>query len=297
MRFFVTGANGLVGSRLCRLLASKGHEVVGAGRGPRRAEGGWSFRTVELTREVEISQALDDASPEVVVNTASMTEVDACEKDPQAAFGANVDAAAHLARASSRLGAHLVHVSTDYVFDGDRGRYSETDLPNPRGVYALTKHIGEEAVKVFAPGAAICRTAVVYGWPQAARPNFGAWLVQALEKKQQLKLFEDQFVSPSLADSVAEMLAEVGERRLGGIWNTCGAEAVNRIQFGRAVCEVFGFDSALLVPTKMKDLKLASPRPLNSSLDASKAARELSAKPLALAEALKRFHAAYRGTP
>ncbi len=187
--------------------------------------------------------AIESATPDVIIHTASMTEVDACEKNPEAAYAANVTAAASVAKGARKVGAHLVHVSTDYVFDGDHGPYDEEALPNPRGVYAITKLMGEHAARVFVPTAAIARTAVVYGWPAAGRPNFGAWMVGALEKKQPLKLFEDQFVSASLADSVAAQVVELGTRKLGGIWNTCGGEVVDRVSFGRALCEVFGFDA------------------------------------------------------
>lgn len=295
MRWLVTGANGLVGSRLCQLLAGEGHTVTGVGRGPRRAMGDWEYRSVELTEEGEVASAAVSARPEVIVHTASMTEVDACEKNPRQAYAANVSAAVHVAQAARNCGAHLVQVSTDYVFDGERGEYSEEDLPNPRGVYAITKHMGEEAVKVFAPSWAICRTAVVYGWPPAGRPNFGSWLISSLERKQPTKLFDDQLVSPSLAENVAEMLAEIGTRKLEGLWNTCGAEILDRVSFGRALCQVFGFDPSLLVPTKMRELKLPSPRPLRSGLRVEKAGRELSKKPLALAQSLARLHRAYLG--
>ncbi len=294
MRFLVTGSNGLVGSRVCALLERQGHEVVGVGRGPRRSGGAYRYVEVDLTREPDVAAALASAAPEVVIHPASMTEVDACEKDPEAAFAANVTATAAVARGARKAGAHLVHVSTDYVFDGDAGPYDEDAPPNPRGVYAVTKHMGEQAARTFVPGCAIARTAVVYGWPAAGRPNFGAWLVGALEKGQPVKLFEDQVVSPSFADSVAAMLVELGERRLGGVWNTCGGTVIDRVGFGRALCEVFGFDAKLITPTRMADLKLASPRPLRSGLKTDKVQAQLAAKPLALAEALARFHAAWR---
>ncbi|MBN8471210.1 SDR family oxidoreductase [Corallococcus exiguus] len=294
MRFLVTGANGLVGSRVCAQLTERGHEVVGLGRGPRRTGGTHGYVEVDLTREQDVAAAIAQARPEAIIHPASMTEVDACEKDPDAAYAANVHATAAVARAAKLAGAHLVHVSTDYVFDGDAGPYSEDALPNPRGVYALTKHMAEQAARVFAPGCAIARTAVVYGWPAAGRPNFGAWLVGALEKGQPVKLFEDQVVSPSFADSVAAMLVELGERRLGGVWNTCGGTVIDRVGFGRALCEVFGFDSSLITPTRMADLKLASPRPLRSGLKTDKVRTELKAQPLELAESLARFHAAWK---
>jgi dTDP-4-dehydrorhamnose reductase len=294
MRFLVTGSNGLVGSRVCEQLEQRGHEVVGAGRGVRRTGGSYRYIPLDLTLEADVLTAVESASPDVIIHPASMTEVDLCEKNPDLAYAANVTAAAAVAKGARNVGAHLVHVSTDYVFDGDHGPYDEEALPNPRGVYAITKFMGEQAARVFAPGCAIARTAVVYGWPPAGRANFGAWLVGALEKKQPVKLFEDQFVSPSFADSVAGMLVELGERKLGGIWNTCGGEVVNRVAFGRALCEVFGFDASVITPSKLADLKLASPRPLRSGLKVDKARSQLASKPLSLSDSLARFHAAWK---
>jgi dTDP-4-dehydrorhamnose reductase len=186
-------------------------------------------------------------------------------------------------------------VSTDYVFDGDHGPYGLDDVPNPRGVYATTKHAGEQAVRTLGGSWAIARAAVVYGWPAAGRSNFGAWLVSNFEQKKGVKLFHDQFVSPSLALSVAAMLAELAERRLPGLWHTSGAAVVDRVAFGRALCEVFGFDPALITPTALADLKLASPRPRRCGLKVEQTAAALKAQPLGLSDALKQFHAEYRG--
>lgn len=294
MRIVVSGANGLVGSRLCREFSAQGYAVVGIGRGERRIGGSFDFITCELTDAAQVQGALAKADAEVVINTASMTEVDACEKAPDQAYAANVTAAANLALACRSSGAHLVHVSTDYVFDGEHGPYDEEAIPNPRGVYAVTKHMGEQAVRTLAPSWAIARTAVVYGWPMAARPNFGAWLLQSLQKGGPVKLFEDQFVSPSFADNVAEMLAELGPRKLQGIFHVCGAEVVNRVEFGRALCREFGLDPSVIVPTRLADLNLASPRPLRSGLLTGKIAAALeTVKPLGLEASLRRFHAAY----
>lgn len=295
MRFLVTGSNGLVGSRACTLLQQRGHQVMGLGRGARRTGGEHSYVAVDLTREADVASAIEEAAPEVILHCASVTEVDACEKDPEAAYAGNVNAAAAVARAARKAGAHLVHVSTDYVFDGEAGPYDEAALPNPRGIYAVTKHMGEQAARVLAPGCAIARTAVVYGWPPVeGRLNFGAWLVTNLEKGQQVRLFEDQIVSPSFAENVAAMLVELGERRLGGVWNTCGGAVMDRVAFGRALCEVFGFDPKLIIPTRMAELKLPSPRPLKGGLRTDKVRTQLSVQPLELAESLARFHATWR---
>lgn len=290
MRVVVTGSNGLVGSRLCHQLLERKDTVFGLARGAQRV-GRHEHVSCDLTDRKQVEETFSQLKPDVVIHCASMTDVDGCERDVEGAYAANVDAAAIVARASTAAGAHLVHVSTDYVFDGEAGPYSEEALPNPRGVYALTKHMGEQAAQVLAPSCAIARTAVVYGWPAAAKNNFGSWLVSTLAQGQQVRLFEDQFVSPSLADSVASILLELGERKLGGVWNVCGADVVDRVTFGRAVCEVFGFDLSLLTPVKMKELKLASPRPLKSGLKVDKVRRELRTHPLEMREALRLFHA------
>ena len=294
MRVLVTGANGLVGSRLVALLAARGHSVSAFGRGNRRGNGPGTYTSVDLTDELALSEAILAVRPEVVVNAASMTDVDVCESASVQAFRVNGVAPGAIARSTRELGAHLVQVSTDYVFDGEAGPYAEEAVPNPRGVYALTKHIGEQAVRALSDSWAIARTAVVYGWPPSGRPNFGAWLVEALRSGRPVPLFIDQYVSPSLADSVAEQLAEVAERRLDGIWNVCGADVVNRVQFGEALCGVFGLSTKTIVPTPLAKANFKSPRPVHAGLRTDKAAAHLTVKPLGLAESLARFYEAVR---
>jgi dTDP-4-dehydrorhamnose reductase len=292
MRVLVTGANGLVGSRLAALLAMRGHLVTGFGRGPRRGQGAFAYASVDLADETALLAAVRSLKPELLLSAGSMTDVDGCETAAAEAFRVNGVAPGLLAVAATELGAHLVQVSTDYVFDGGAGPYTEEAIPNPRGVYALSKHIGEQAVRALAASWTIARTAVVYGWPPAGRPNFGSWLLDALQKGQPVRLFEDQFVSPSFADNVAEQLVELAERRLTGFWNISGAEVVNRVQFGRALCREFGLEAGLIVPTRLAEAKLRSPRPARSGLRTEKASTHLSVQPLSLADSLARFHQA-----
>lgn len=301
MRVLVAGANGLVGSRLLATLhRGGGHQLVAASRGPWRAPlPGVEALELDLADGPGVERAVAGAAPEVVVNCAGMTDVDGCERAPDQAFAANVTGVAALARATRALGAHLLHVSTDYVFDGAAGPYRPDAVPNPRGVYALTKHMGEQAVRALAaPGRwAVARTAVVYGWPPAGQKNFGSWLVEAFREGRPLKLFQDQWVSPSLALSVAEQLAELAVRRLPGLWHACGAEVVNRVEFALRLCAVFGFDPALVQPSRMAEVKLLSPRPPHAGLDVAATTAALEARPLPLQAALERFKAEVGGTP
>jgi dTDP-4-dehydrorhamnose reductase len=295
MRITVTGANGLVGSRLCRLLVVEGHVVTAVARGERRTIGDFEYLSCDLSDHDSVRRVLDSARPEAIVNTASMTEVDACERNPDAAWAANTVAAANVARHARASGAHLIHVSTDYVFDGQDGPYDEEARPNPAGVYARTKWLGEEAVRLLAGPWTIARTAVVYGFPPSQRPNFGSWLLGTLREGKPARLFVDQYVSPSLALNVAEQLAELAERRLAGIWNVAGAEVVNRMEFGEALADVFGLDRRLLVPGKLADAGMASPRPPRSGLRVDKALATMKARPLGLRASLEQFRAEVEG--
>jgi dTDP-4-dehydrorhamnose reductase len=295
MRISVTGANGLVGSRLCRWLVVEGHTVTAIARGERRAHGDFEYLSCDLGDHGATARALATSRPEVVIHTASMTEVDACERAPDLAYDGNVTATANVARQARTLDAHLVHVSTDYVFDGHHGPYDEEARPNPHGVYARTKWLGEEAVKLLAPRWAIARTAVVYGFPPSQRPNFGSWMLGALRAGQTVRLFIDQYVSPSLALSVAEQLAELAERQLQGIWNIAGAEVVNRMHFGETMCEVFGFDRAQLEPIRLADASMASPRPPRCGLKVDKALGRLKTRALGLRASLEQFRAEAEG--
>lgn len=300
MRIVVTGANGLVGSRLCRHLAAGGHEVFAWARGASRAQlTGARFVSVDLTHADAVSQSLRETHPDVIINPAAMTDVDGCERDPVGAWQANVEAVATLARSARELGSHLLHVSTDYVFDGDAGPYDVDATPNPRGVYAITKYAGEQAVRALMPkGAwAIARTAVVYGWPSTGKNNFGSWLLTSLSSGKPVNLFNDQWISPSHAGNVSEMLAELAERKLPGTWHTAGADVLDRVAFGLRMAERFGFDAALIKPSRMVDVNLPSPRPAKSGLIVSRTAEALTHKPLSTAEALERLFTEYRSTP
>lgn len=281
MRVAVTGVNGLVGRRLGAQLAKAGHEVLGLGRGERRAQDAFAYASVDLTDAPALRAQLDAFAPEAIINPGGMTDVDGCERDPVSAWDANVGAVATLATAARALGAHFVHVSTDYVFDGEAGPYDVDALPNPRGTYAITKHAGEQTVKALLPPSqwTIARTAVVSGWPSTGKNNFGYWLISTLAKGQPVTLFQDQWVSTSHATNVAAMLKELAERRLAGIWHTCGTEVLDRVSFGRRLCARFGFDPGLVKPTAMADVKLPSPRPARSGLDVSKTQASLNEKP------------------
>jgi dTDP-4-dehydrorhamnose reductase len=292
MRVAVTGANGLLGGEAVAQLAGR-HEVLALGRGPcRLAPGPYRWAEVDLGDGRTAAEALLAFRAEAVLHAGALTDVDACEREPLRAWRVNVDGTAEVARACASLGARLVAVSTDYVFDGTAGPYGEEDLPNPRGAYARTKRCGEEAAALLAPDCAVARVAVVYGGNPRARTTFATTSVEKLSRGEEVKAFSDQLVSTTLASSGAarclELLLDSGHR---GVLHASDAEVVDRVTFARRLARRFGLREDLVVPVRLADLKLLAPRPLRGGLRTDRAAALLASKPLSLDEALDRFYA------
>lgn len=289
MKVAVTGANGLLGGEAVALLAGR-HQVLAMGRGPcRLPPGDRAWATVDLGDGHSAYEALRAFGAQAVLHAGAMTDVDGCERDPERAWAVNVGGSEQVARACRALGARLVAISSDYVFDGEAGPYSEEDLPNPRGVYARTKRAGEEAALLLAPDRAVARVAVVYGARPGARATFASQVVEKLSRGEPVKAFSDQRVSPTLASNGAEMALELLlETRYQGVLHTSGASVLDRVEFARRVARRFGLEGEI-VPVLTADAKLPAPRPLRGGLTVERAARILRTRPLDIDAQLDRF--------
>jgi len=295
MRVAITGANGLLGGAAVALLSGR-HEVLGVGRGPCRLPGGgFAWADADLGDGRSVEAALVAFRAEAVLHAGALTDVDACEREPERAWRVNVGGTEQVARACRALGARLVAVSTDYVFDGSRGGYAEDDLPNPRGAYARTKRCGEEAALLVAPDAAVARVAVVYSGRPGAKTTFATQVVEKLSHGQVVNAFSDQVVTPTLAENAAAMTAELLlEHDHRGVLHTAGATALTRVEFAQRVARRFGLTGEIR-PVRTADVKLLAPRPLDSSLRVERAKAMLRAKPLAIDDALEEFFRQWRG--
>jgi dTDP-4-dehydrorhamnose reductase len=291
MSVLVTGANGLVGSCVVLRLAAAGEKVVAAGRGPRRGgPADVEYVELDLLRPESLRALIASSRARAVIHCAAMTDVDACEADPAQAWTVNVGGTEAAALACRESGARLVALSTDYVFDGERGPYSEDDPPNPRGVYARTKRAGEEAALLLAPGCAVARVAVVYSGRPGAKRTFAAAAAEQLVAGKEVRAFQDQVVSPTLADNAAEMVVGLWRSGQGGIWHCAGASIVSRVEFCRALARKLGADQRLVLPVPMSSVKLSAPRPAHCGLEVTRIRRLLGAQvPLELDAALDRF--------
>ncbi len=288
MKLLVTGASGLLGSKLCELATRKDHEVYAVYLRHKPSHG------TAIQCDASNANALRDVfahtKPEAVVHAAALTDVDKCELEKELAWRINVKGTENIARLCKDHQAFLVYVSTDYVFDGEKGMYKETDRPAPINYYGTTKLKGEEAVKNSTDGCCIVRPSVIYGsTPATGKINFALWLLNNLERREKVKIVTDQRISPTLNTSLANMILEVLERRLTGIFHLAGATRLDRHEFADLLAQTFNLDPTLMTPVSSKEISWVAKRPKDSSLDVDKAKHTLRHKPLKIHEALEKL--------
>jgi dTDP-4-dehydrorhamnose reductase len=290
MKVAVTGANGMLGGEAVAQLAVR-HEVLALGFGPGRPpEGAYRWLEADLGDGRSMESALLEFGAQAVLHAGAVTDVDGCEREPDAAWRVNTGGTQQIARACRTLGARLVAISTDYVFDGASGPYREEDHPNARGVYAQSKLAGEWAALSIAPDCAVARVAVVYSGRATARSTFATQVVEKLSRGEVVKAFDDQFTSTTLAASGAAMCLELLlEHAYRGVLHVSDQTVMDRVDFARRVAARFGLKGEI-VPVKTADVKLLAPRPLRGGLRVERAAALLRNKPMGIDQALDRFH-------
>ena len=268
-RIIVTGSSGLLGRSLLRLLRDD-YEVTGIDR-----EGGVnpSDLVVDLSQKAPTVASIVRIAPRVLVHTGAQTDVDLCESDRGLAKRANVDGTANVAEGCAKVGAKLIFISTDYVFDGERGNYRESDQPNPIDFYGVTK-LEAEQIAATLSNSLIIRTSVLYGW-HPDKLNFATWILKGLSEHQSLRIVKDHINSPTFSDNLAVAIRVAIERNIRGVLHVAGSERISRFDFARRIARQFDLDERLLVPVKMSDLNWIAKRPRDSSLYVGKAEKEL----------------------
>ncbi len=290
MRALVIGASGLVGGALMRALEQNGFEAVGSCRS--RANNG--TLKLDVTDRDAVDKCLGDVKPDVVflaVNPAG--GVDHCEGQPDEAQGTNVTGTRNVAAAAARSGAKVVYYSTDYIFDGKAGPYTEEDQPSPINVYGQTKWEAEQAVRALSPDHLIVRTTAVFGWDRASK-NFAMQLWDALQAGNAMPVAEDQLGNPTLADYLAEVSVRLVQMGATGVFNVVGKDRVPRSELARALAKAMALDANLVASVPTSELAQKAPRPLQGGLRTEKLAQALGTEPLDLNESLKRFRRHWR---
>lgn len=290
MRILVTGANGLLGQKLISLLSSEPDvEVHATGRGVCRIpEGNYTYHRVDLTEEGALYGLFEQERPHAVIHGAAMTNVDACEENPDECWLQNVTIVESLIRACENHDTFLTHVSTDFIFDGKNGPYSEADLPNPVSVYGESKLAAERAVQSSKLNWAMARTILVYGvLPDETRSNIVLWVKKSLEEGKAIKLITDQWRMPTLAEDLAIGCWLMTKKKAQGIFNISGKDMLNPYEIAIETAKVFGLDASLITATDGSEFTQPAKRPPKTGFVLDKAREVLGYDPHTFEEGLE----------
>jgi len=290
----VTGCSGSLGWVLARILAEH-HPVVGTYQTNASCPEGTEGVGLNLAEPDAIRWMLEKYHPSTIFHLAAMTDPDRCERDREMARTVNLDATRELAGWAADSGANLMFASTDLVFDGKKGDYREEDQAHPLSVYGRTKLDAERAVLELCPRAIVIRGSLFYGVSGPAGRTFLSPVLESLISGAGMELFTDQKRNPILLEDLAGAMIRLSDLGLTGLYHAAGGEVVTRYEFGRFVCEVFGFDKSLLRPIRMADFEYCAPRPLDSSLNVAKIRRAIGFEPTPIREALQKIRTRIRG--
>jgi dTDP-4-dehydrorhamnose reductase len=290
-KILVTGSNGLLGQKLVALLASDNEiELIATSRGGNRIlkVTGFTYESMDITSEKDVMRVFGKFKPEVVINTAAMTNVDACESDKKECWLLNVTAVEHLIAASKKHETHLIHLSTDFIFDGEAGPYKETDKPNPLSYYGESKLAAEKLLQNATCTWAIARTIIVYGIVEdMSRSNIVLWAKAALEKKQKLTIVNDQFRSPTLAEDLAKGCVLIAKKQAVGIYHLSGKDTMSIVDLVRRVAKYYKLDESYIEEITTASLNQAAKRPPKTGFILDKAVKELGYNPVSFEEGIK----------
>ncbi|HEX6710327.1 MAG TPA: dTDP-4-dehydrorhamnose reductase [Rubrobacter sp.] len=251
MKVLVTGSNGQLGLELAGLLPERGHELVALSR-----------QELDVADVEAVERAVEEHSPEVIINAAAYTNVDACEKERDLAYSVNALGPRNLAQACERRGCELLHVSTNYVFDGESARpYEPFDPPNPISAYGRTKHAGEEHVMRLTNRWYVVRSAGVYGRGH----NFVRTMLRVAGERDSLKVKDDEFISPTYARDLAEGIVGIIEAGRYGLYHLTNSGSCSWYEFTREIFRLAGVDTEV-VPIPGSEYPLPAARPANGVL-------------------------------
>jgi dTDP-4-dehydrorhamnose reductase len=288
MRILVTGAGGLLGLSLAVEL-SKTHTVIAADRKAIASSAGFETVQMDLLSPDAPARLLDETRPDAVIHCAALANVDACETDPDLAQQLNADLPGAMATAANRVGAHLVHISTDAVFDGASGGYTEEDATHPLSVYAETKLDGERQVFAAMPSAVVTRVNL-FGWSASGSRSLAEFFYFSLRDGKPPKGFIDVQFCPILVNDLAEVFVAIFERKLSGLYHLVSPVSMTKYAFGVAIAERFGFDPAAIEPVSVADFGLKAARSPLLTLDTTKLSAALGRPLPDVRGGLERFY-------
>jgi len=292
-RILVTGSNGLIGQNLIKIFSLRTDiDLLAVSRNKNLYPSDWNYRfeRLDLTVANDVNALVRDFKPTTIIHTAAMTHVDPCENDQKLCQLINVEATGRLADLAADLNAHFVFLSTDFVFSGERGPYSESDSPDPISVYGRSKLEAENLVQRLQIPWTIIRTILVYGVvPSMSRSNLVLWVKDALSRGESIKVVNDQFRMPTLVDDLAQGIVIACDRMATGIFHLSGPEMISIYDFAIKIARFFSLDESLISPVSSRTLNQPGVRPPATGFILDKAMKELNYHPSDLQQGLQRM--------
>jgi len=287
MKILITGANGMLGEKCAKLLSGS-HQVLATDLADKLIyEGDLRYRSLDITNPGQVSETITEFQPDKIINCAAFTDVDGSEIKRDLAWSVNVGGVQNMIATLNPNTTSLIHISTDYVFDGIDGPYREDDPVKPINYYGETKLNAEKTILDSGTPATIIRTNVVFGNSANQEASFVYWVVKKLSRREPINVVNDQFGNPTWADGLAEIIEILVNRQIRGIYNYGGADYINRLEFALQIAAVFDLDPRLIRATSTSSLGQKAPRPFRAGLICDKIQNELGVHLYSISAALK----------
>lgn len=283
-KLLVIGATGTLGSRLLELGKDR-FEMFGTYNQHQAIVPNVS--KLDACNKQQVSELVERVKPDCVIDTHSLTNLDYCEAHQEETWKVNLVGSTNIANACKKIGCKYMFISTDNVFDGSKGSYTETDSVNPLNYYAKTKVAVEEALATMQIDYIVARTSVLYSTGGQGRVGFVPWLVEKLKSREQVRIVTDQKNNPTFVDNLSEILFRLYEKDAKGIFHTTGGECISRYDFAIEIAQLFGLDGKLIVPILSEELNQTALRPKTLNMVTEKVKRVTGVTPISTSEGLR----------
>jgi dTDP-4-dehydrorhamnose reductase len=292
MKVLITGANGFVGHYLVQSALKKSYTVIATGKGecrlPFSGNPNFIYEEMDFTNPYSIDSVFEKHKPGIIIHAGAMGKPDECEQNQMQAYVVNVEGTVHLLINAAEHKSFFIFVSTDFVFDGERGMYKEEDQRRPVNYYGRTKMEAEDAVMNYEYDWSIVRTVLVYGKPQTGRDNLLTVVKNKLEKGESYNVFNDQVRTPTYVEDLADSITTIIEKRATGVLHISGEEILTPYKMAIKTAERFQLDKSLINKVTAADLSQPARRPLKTGFNIDKAKKELGFQPTPFSEGLEK---------
>jgi dTDP-4-dehydrorhamnose reductase len=294
MKILVTGANGLLGQHLVKLLLEKNYHVLACGKGLCRLDfinnDLFTYISANITDEHAVEQLMEKEKPEIIIHAAAMTQVDDCEKNPELCADVNVRGTANIILYAEKYSGFIIYVSTDFVFDGEKGNYKEDDDLKPVNWYGFTKVQAESLIETCEMPWAIVRTCLVYGNSlSGTRSNIITWIKEKLEKGEKIKVVDDQIRTPTYVEDLAKGILLIAEKKAKSIFHISGKDFLTPYEMAIKTAAFFYLDKSLIEKVNASIFTQPAKRPPRTGFIIDKAKKELGFEPISFEEGLEKM--------